>query len=99
MAYNQEVTLRLKFEHKINEVNSIHRELIVKHERLLKDNESNLKKIKDLEKDIIDKTGQIVNLKERNLQLKEDNKRNLSEIENLQKFQKFFREKKVDYES
>jgi len=36
-AFNQEVSLRLKFEHKINEIHGVHRELEMKHIRLLED--------------------------------------------------------------
>lgn len=37
LAFNEEVSLRLKFEHKINELHSIHRDLIVKHNILIDD--------------------------------------------------------------
>jgi hypothetical protein len=37
MAFNDEVSLRLKFEHKINEIHSIHRDLLNKHNKLLED--------------------------------------------------------------
>ncbi|KAL4496532.1 hypothetical protein ABPG72_015893 [Tetrahymena utriculariae] len=36
-AFNEEVGLRLQFEHKINELHSIHRELLMKHNRLIDD--------------------------------------------------------------
>lgn len=34
-AFNEEVGLRLQFEHKINELHGVHRELLLKHDRLL----------------------------------------------------------------
>ena len=37
LAFNDEVALRLKFEYRINEIHSIHRELIAKHNKLLDD--------------------------------------------------------------
>lgn len=36
-AFNDEVALRLKFEYRINEIHSIHRELLAKHNKLLDD--------------------------------------------------------------
>ncbi|EAR96589.2 hypothetical protein TTHERM_00490570 (macronuclear) [Tetrahymena thermophila SB210] len=39
-AFNEEVGLRLQFEHKINELHSIHRELLMKHNRLIDDYDS-----------------------------------------------------------
>ncbi len=34
-AFNEEVSLRLKFEHKINEIHGLHRELQLKHQMVV----------------------------------------------------------------
>lgn len=33
-AFNEEVSLRLRFENKINEIHGVHRELTIKHQKL-----------------------------------------------------------------
>ena len=37
LAFSEEVTLRLKFEYKINEIHTAHRELSIKQQKLLED--------------------------------------------------------------
>lgn len=39
-AFNEEVSLRLKFENKINEIHGVHRELGIKHQKLYDDLQS-----------------------------------------------------------
>ena len=41
-AFNQEVSLRLRFENKINEIHGIYSEVKSKHERLIMDHDSTL---------------------------------------------------------
>jgi hypothetical protein len=48
-SFNQEVSLRLKFENKINEIHGIHHELSTKHNRLYEDYHKKVNEIDLLE--------------------------------------------------
>ena len=70
-AFNEEVSLRLKFENKINEIHGVHRELTNKHEKLYDD--------------LKVKTTDLNTLKERFARLSEQHRICKSDLENSRK--------------
>ncbi|KRW99845.1 hypothetical protein PPERSA_10964 [Pseudocohnilembus persalinus] len=96
-AYNQEVTIRLKFEHKINEVNSIHRELLIKHERLLKDFKQLQKQVDKHNQEIMERTNNQIKQQSQISQLKQSDRQNgqtielykISELKQKEKFEEY----------